>query len=335
MPIVPALCTQCGAAVEVNDAQDAAICPHCRTPFIVEKAINHYHTTQNYQINGGVVNIHAGPSLEELYQNAKALILGGACVVPFVDKNYMSEDDKALHALYIKMLGMAPSDDLVNMTRAANAVAARFRSKVGETEAILQYLPLLREKDPAFYSALLDKLNRRLTKGTNAGAHYSGGLLGLKVMDLHKETVDRFLVPEEGMDVPFLLDRLYVMFWHEGSRRQPDHAYVCQKIYNALPAQWQQWIAAENFRREKIKAEVLSALGSGNFKLAYGLIEQASGRYPGMAALLSHFQKTFFSMKCTLSMDPALASSDKYYAPRVVHNALFSCPAAVREIENL
>ena len=76
MPIVPALCTQCGAAVEVNDAQDAAICPHCRTPFIVEKAINHYHTTHNYQINGGVVNIHAGPSLEELYQNAMALILG-------------------------------------------------------------------------------------------------------------------------------------------------------------------------------------------------------------------------------------------------------------------
>ena len=55
MPIVPALCTQCGAAVEVNDAQDAAICPHCRTPFIVEKAIHHYHTTHNYQINGGVV----------------------------------------------------------------------------------------------------------------------------------------------------------------------------------------------------------------------------------------------------------------------------------------
>ena len=40
MPIVPAICTQCGAAVQVNDTLDAAICPHCQTPFIIQKAID-------------------------------------------------------------------------------------------------------------------------------------------------------------------------------------------------------------------------------------------------------------------------------------------------------
>lgn len=47
MPLVKAICTNCGAQLEVNDALDAAICPHCNTAYIVEKAINNYNTTNN------------------------------------------------------------------------------------------------------------------------------------------------------------------------------------------------------------------------------------------------------------------------------------------------
>ena len=45
MPLVKAQCTNCDGILEVDPSKDAAICPHCGTPYIVEKAINHYNTT--------------------------------------------------------------------------------------------------------------------------------------------------------------------------------------------------------------------------------------------------------------------------------------------------
>jgi len=41
--IVPAICTQCSAQIEVDSSRDAAICPHCGTAFIVEKAVDNYN----------------------------------------------------------------------------------------------------------------------------------------------------------------------------------------------------------------------------------------------------------------------------------------------------
>lgn len=40
MPFVQAKCTNCGANLEVDNSRDAAICPYCHTPYVVEKAIN-------------------------------------------------------------------------------------------------------------------------------------------------------------------------------------------------------------------------------------------------------------------------------------------------------
>jgi len=59
MPIVPAICTQCGALLDVDSAKDAALCSSCDTPFVVEKAIHHYNIS-----NGG------GDSADKLYQRA-------------------------------------------------------------------------------------------------------------------------------------------------------------------------------------------------------------------------------------------------------------------------
>lgn len=58
MPLMKAQCTNCGAALEVDNAKEAAICPYCGTPYIVEKAINNYNTVNN--ISAGVVNIYGG-----------------------------------------------------------------------------------------------------------------------------------------------------------------------------------------------------------------------------------------------------------------------------------
>lgn len=55
MPLVPAICTQCGAILEVDPNREAAICKYCDTPFITEKAINNYNTT--YVTNIG--HLHA------------------------------------------------------------------------------------------------------------------------------------------------------------------------------------------------------------------------------------------------------------------------------------
>ena len=47
--LVPAICTQCGAKLEVDPTKDAAVCPYCNTPFIVEKAVQNY-SVQNAKI---------------------------------------------------------------------------------------------------------------------------------------------------------------------------------------------------------------------------------------------------------------------------------------------
>ncbi|MBR4573360.1 MAG: hypothetical protein IKO16_00465 [Lachnospiraceae bacterium] len=38
--LVPGICPQCGGKLKVDKTKDAAVCEHCGTPFIVEKAIN-------------------------------------------------------------------------------------------------------------------------------------------------------------------------------------------------------------------------------------------------------------------------------------------------------
>ena len=61
MPLVQAKCTNCGAGLQVDDAKEAAVCPHCHTAYVVQDAINHYVTNIYNQntIHADEVNIHA------------------------------------------------------------------------------------------------------------------------------------------------------------------------------------------------------------------------------------------------------------------------------------
>ena len=59
--IVPAICTQCSAQVEVDSSLDAAVCKHCGTAYVVEKAVAQYavQETRNTHIGHiNTVNIH-------------------------------------------------------------------------------------------------------------------------------------------------------------------------------------------------------------------------------------------------------------------------------------
>ena len=54
MSLVEAKCTNCGAKLEVDNTKDAAICPSCNSPFIVEKAIN--NITNNITNENNITN---------------------------------------------------------------------------------------------------------------------------------------------------------------------------------------------------------------------------------------------------------------------------------------
>lgn len=75
MPLVPAKCTQCGATLSIDSAQDAAICSFCNTPFVVEKAINNYSVTNNTNI-GAVEHLHVegARSVESRLRSAETLV---------------------------------------------------------------------------------------------------------------------------------------------------------------------------------------------------------------------------------------------------------------------
>lgn len=58
MSLTPAICTQCGADIEVESSHEAGICKHCGTAFITEKVINNYviKNEVNNTYNTSVVN---------------------------------------------------------------------------------------------------------------------------------------------------------------------------------------------------------------------------------------------------------------------------------------
>ena len=42
MAFVKALCSKCDKEVEVDDVEEAWVCPHCSKPFVIEKGIRRY-----------------------------------------------------------------------------------------------------------------------------------------------------------------------------------------------------------------------------------------------------------------------------------------------------
>ena len=62
MPFVPAKCPECGGNVVVDDSKEAWVCDFCKTPFIVEKAINNFNVVNNIvnntEIKADVVNVY-------------------------------------------------------------------------------------------------------------------------------------------------------------------------------------------------------------------------------------------------------------------------------------
>ena len=58
MPLINAKCVNCGGLLEVDESKEAAVCPFCNTPYIVEKAVNLYKTEHNVNISVADANIN-------------------------------------------------------------------------------------------------------------------------------------------------------------------------------------------------------------------------------------------------------------------------------------
>lgn len=71
MPLVAAQCTNCGAALQVDDAKEAAVCQYCGTPFIVEKAIHNYQINNSYQIENANIIVNDDKSFAKRMASAE------------------------------------------------------------------------------------------------------------------------------------------------------------------------------------------------------------------------------------------------------------------------
>ena len=75
--LVPGLCSQCSAVLQLDPNQDAAICPSCGTPFIVKKAISQYNITSQGQLNISNSVIQMGPSAANLARRGHQFLEAG------------------------------------------------------------------------------------------------------------------------------------------------------------------------------------------------------------------------------------------------------------------
>ncbi len=100
MPLVAAKCSNCGASLQVDSSKEAAVCQYCGTPYITEKAINYYNTTNN--INANVVNIYGANSTDFEIQAGILIKYRGASadvVIPDTVRKIGDESFKELAGL--------------------------------------------------------------------------------------------------------------------------------------------------------------------------------------------------------------------------------------------
>lgn len=72
--MVPAICSQCGAQVNVDASQETAFCSYCGAKFIVEKAINNYNIKTANIGHADTINVYAGDTAENLTDRALIML---------------------------------------------------------------------------------------------------------------------------------------------------------------------------------------------------------------------------------------------------------------------
>jgi len=73
MALVAAKCTECGAAIKVEDTKDAGICNFCGTAFITQKVINEHHTHVTKHVTKNVFGVD-GKSAENFCEDGEVFL---------------------------------------------------------------------------------------------------------------------------------------------------------------------------------------------------------------------------------------------------------------------
>ena len=73
MPLVSAICTQCGSMIKVDDTHEANICCCCGTAIVTEKAIKKYiqNKTNSNNFTSAPIKANINNELEQLISAAK------------------------------------------------------------------------------------------------------------------------------------------------------------------------------------------------------------------------------------------------------------------------
>lgn len=100
MPLVAAQCTNCGAALQVDNSKEAAVCQYCASAFIVEKAIHNYEINNSYQIENANIVINDDKSFAKRLAAADEYL------------NQLQEYDAAYN-IYAEIESIAPGNHKV------------------------------------------------------------------------------------------------------------------------------------------------------------------------------------------------------------------------------
>lgn len=148
MAFKPAICTQCGGKLDVNDSKDAGICPYCGTAFVTEKVISQY-----------VINVQDGVDTDNLY---------------ILARRAAATDNAADAVKYYEMLKLRNPNDWE-----ATFYSAWFKKDASLAQTIAVALDLLDSSDDGsrkeHYAEIADKVTSGLDG--NELAELSCGLL--------------------------------------------------------------------------------------------------------------------------------------------------------------
>ena len=101
MMLTAAMCTQCGASIEVDKRKEAAVCSHCGSAFIVQKAINNYTSQIHAQVVHKTVNVYGADTEEFVVRGGTLEKYNGASTEVIIPDGVKKIGDECFMNLHI------------------------------------------------------------------------------------------------------------------------------------------------------------------------------------------------------------------------------------------